>query len=105
MIAAASLLLVERRARALAMLGALALAPVLLLADIWHSPQLHVVHRHPLVAGLAAAVALSLVCGLGLMIARRPAVLALLAIAALPFRIPIQIGPTTANLLVPLYLV
>ncbi|MGH2884968.1 MAG: hypothetical protein ACRDPA_20075, partial [Solirubrobacteraceae bacterium] len=30
----------DARVQALAMLGALVLAPVLLLADIWHSPQL-----------------------------------------------------------------
>ena len=40
----------DTRVQALAMLGALVLAPVLLLADIWHSPQLGIVHRHPLVA-------------------------------------------------------
>ena len=39
-----------RASRRVAMLGALVLAPVLLLADIWHSPQLGVVHRHPLFA-------------------------------------------------------
>ena len=51
MLAAGALLARERRARAAAMLGALVLAPVLLLADIWHSPQLRVVHRHPLSGG------------------------------------------------------
>jgi O-antigen ligase len=39
------------------------------------------------------------------MIRRRPAAPALLAVAALPFRIPIQAGGSTSNLLVPLYLV
>ena len=37
--------------------------------------------------------------------ARRPAVLAPLAVLALPFRVPIQAGSSTSNLLVPLYLV
>ena len=36
---------------------------------------------------------------------RRPAVLPLAALAALPFRVPIEAGGQTANLLVPLYLV
>jgi O-antigen ligase len=36
---------------------------------------------------------------------RRPTAVALLAVAALPFRIPISSGGTTSNLLVPLYLV
>ena len=38
------------------MLGALVLAPVLLLSDIWSSPQLHIVHRHPLEAVVGAVV-------------------------------------------------
>ena len=49
------------RLRAMAMLGALLLAPVLLLADIWHSPQLSTVHRHPLVAAVAGLIAVVVV--------------------------------------------
>jgi putative inorganic carbon (HCO3(-)) transporter len=87
------------------MLGALVLAPVLLLADIWHSPQLSVVHRHPLIAALGALLALAAVGGAAWFIARRPTLLAPLAVLALPFRIPIATAGTTSNLLVPLYLV
>src|SRR3989440_9970555 len=36
---------------------------------------------------------------------RRPSLLALLVLVALPFRIPIAAGGATSNLLVPLYLV
>jgi putative inorganic carbon (hco3(-)) transporter len=104
-IAAASLLVPQRRTRALAMLGALVLAPVLLLADIWHSPQLHIVHRHPLEAAIGAAVGIAVIAGLALLIDRHPTLLAPLVVIALPFRVPIQTGPTTSNLLVPLYLV
>jgi O-antigen ligase len=39
------------------------------------------------------------------LIARRPALFAVLAIVALPFRVPIQAAGITSNLLVPLYLV
>src|SRR5205823_13609642 len=95
----------EPRMRASAMLCALVLAPVLLLADIWHSPQLSVVHRHPLFALAAAAVGLALVVALGVLILRRPVLLGALAVIALPFRAPIEAGGSTANLLVPLYLV
>jgi putative inorganic carbon (HCO3(-)) transporter len=87
------------------MLGALVLAPALLLADIWHSPQLSLVHRHPLLAAAGAAAALALVGALGALIARRPSLLGPLAMLALPFRVPIEAGGTTSNLLVPLYLV
>jgi putative inorganic carbon (HCO3(-)) transporter len=104
-IAAAAMLLTDRRTRALAMLGALVLAPVLLLADIWHSPQLHVVHRHPLEAVIGAAVGLAVIAALAWLIHRHPTLLAPLVVIALPFRVPIQAGGTTSNLLVPLYLV
>jgi putative inorganic carbon (hco3(-)) transporter len=105
LLAAAALLLRGPRGKAVAMLGALILAPVLLLADIWHSPQLSVVHRHPLFALAGAIVALAVVGALGYVIHRRPALLAALAVVALPFRIPISAGGSTSNLLVPLYLV
>jgi O-antigen ligase len=104
-LAAASLLARTPRARAGAMAGALVLAPALLLADIWDSPQLRLVHRHPLLAAAGGLAGLAVVAGAGALIARRPSVLALLAVAALPFRIPIEAGHTTSNLLVPLYLV
>ncbi|MBV8432584.1 MAG: O-antigen ligase family protein [Solirubrobacterales bacterium] len=93
------------RVRAGAMLGALVLAPVLLLAAIWHSPQLHVIHRHPLEAAVAALVVLAAVALLAFLIWRRPWVLAPLVVFTLPFRVPISAGGATSNLLVPLYLV
>jgi O-antigen ligase len=104
-VAAWVLLARDQRSRASAMLVALVLAPVLLLADIWHSPQLHIVHRHPLYAVVGAVLLLALVGGVAVAIQRRPPLFAWLAVAALPFRVPIQAGPTTSNLLVPLYLV
>jgi putative inorganic carbon (HCO3(-)) transporter len=93
------------RVRALAMLGALVLAPILLLGDIWNSPQLDVIHRHPLVAVLGAAFALALVGGAAVLLVRRRQWIAPLGLAALPFRIPISVSGTTYNLLVPLYFV
>jgi O-antigen ligase len=105
LLVACALVVGEPRRRALAMAGALGLAPVLLLADIWDSPQLDVVRDEPLAAALAALLALVAIAGLARLIARRPIALPLLAIAALPFRIPIEVGGSTSNLLVPLYLV
>jgi O-antigen ligase len=93
------------RARAWAMLGALVLAPVLLLADIWGSPQLRTLHHHPLFAGVGIALAIAVIAAIAVVIARNPTWLAPLAVAAVPFRIPIQAGGTTSNLLVPLYVV
>jgi putative inorganic carbon (HCO3(-)) transporter len=99
------------RARALAMLGALVLAPVLLLSDIWSSPQLDIVHRHPLEAVIGAGVLVAALIAAAAVIARRQWLVAPLAVFALPFRVPISTGATTAsgttsaNLLVPLYFV
>ncbi len=104
-LAAGALLSRDARTRAGAILGALVVAPVLLLADIWHSPQLRLVHRHPLLALVGALIALALVGALAALIVRRPALVAPLAVIALPFRVPIQAGGSTSNLLVPLYLV
>ena len=102
---AAMLLAGNDRLKAGAMLGALVLAPALLLADIWHSPQLRTVHRHPLFGLVAALLALAVVAAIAVAITRRPRLLAPLVLLAVPFRIPIQAGGTTSNLLVPLYVV
>ncbi|HWC85058.1 MAG TPA: O-antigen ligase family protein [Solirubrobacteraceae bacterium] len=104
-LAAAALLVREPRGRAQAIAGAIVLAPVLLVAEIWNSPQLAFVHRHPLFALVGAVLLLALLVGVAVVISRRPSVLAVLAIAALPFRVPIATAGTTSNLLVPLYLV
>jgi O-antigen ligase len=105
LLVAVVLLASERRTRALGMLGALILAPVLLLSAIWSSPQLQIVHRHPAYALVGAVLALLALVALAWLVAPRPAVLAPLAVLALPFRIPIEAAGNTANLLVPLYLV
>ena len=55
---------------------------------------------------IAAALigALAIVAALALLIRRRPEAFPLLAILALPFRLPIATGGRTVNLLIPLYL-
>ncbi len=95
----------QPRRRAVAIVGALLLAPALLLGDIWHSPQLGVVHRHPLIAVVVALLAVLLVGAVAAAIVRRPGLFAVLAVAVLPFRVPIESGGITNNLLVPLYAV
>jgi O-antigen ligase len=93
------------RGRAWAMLGALVLTPVLLVAEIWESPQLESVRDRGALALVAAAVGLAAMGALAWLFARRPAVLGVAAVAALPFRVPVESGGSTANLLVPLYVV
>jgi len=105
LLAAAALLVASPRARAAAMLGALVLTPVLLVANIWSTPQFEPLRERAGLA-LAAAVGGLVVLGVGAyLIHRRPELLALAAAAALPFRVPIESGGDTSNLLVPLYLV
>ncbi len=93
-------MLPDRRRRALAMLAAPALA-VLTLATLANSfdPLLEPVILAGAAGGGVAVVALAW------LVHRRPIVLALLAVAALPFRVPVTIGDSAANLLLPLYAV
>jgi putative inorganic carbon (HCO3(-)) transporter len=105
LLAAGVMLTREDGPRAWAMLGALLLAPALLLADVWHSPQLSIIHRQPLEAAIVGAVVVGALGAVATLIARRPWLIAPLAAATLPFRIPISIGSSTSNLLVPLYFV
>ena len=101
--AAAGLLPLSRRIRLAGLTVALLLAPVLIAADNWDGERLADLRESPLliVAGLlAAAGALVL---LALLIRRRPLLLAPALIAALPFRIPVDLGGGDSNLLLPLY--
>jgi O-antigen ligase len=105
LLAAGVLVAPAPRARALAMFGALTLTPILLIAHIYDSEQFRPLRDHPTLAIAGGAAALVAVAGFALLIDRRPALLPLAAVAALPFRVPIGLGNGTANLLVPLYLV
>jgi O-antigen ligase len=105
LLAAAVLVAPGARLRGVSALLALALTPVLLLAHVADTPQLDPLRSRPLLAAGAGVAALALVGALAVLVHRRPAVLPVATVAALPFRVPIASGGTTANLLVPLYLV
>jgi hypothetical protein len=105
LLAAGALLARSDRARSAAMLAALVLTPVLLVANIWSTPQLQPLRDRPLLALAAAGAGLLLLALGAFAIHRKPELVALAAAAALPFRVPIESGGDTANLLVPLYLV
>jgi O-antigen ligase len=98
---AAALVVTDRRRRAMAMLAAAALA-ALSLATL--AADLDVPDVSPLQAG-AAGVAGVVVLVLAWVVHRWPLTLPLLAVAALPFRLPVSIGDSAANLLLPLYAV
>jgi putative inorganic carbon (HCO3(-)) transporter len=103
--AASAILLPPGRLRAAAMLLALALFPVLIFGDQWHSPQIVDLRDDAarfVGLGIAAAAASA---GLAAVFRRWSILLPLAIVAALPFRVPLEAGGDTANLLVPLYLV
>lgn len=102
---AGAFVLRDPRARAAAMLAALVVTPVLLVGELWDSEQLDVVRDRPLAAAAAGLAGLGVACALAAFLLRRPAALPLLAVGALPFRLPVETGGDSANLLVPLYLV
>jgi putative inorganic carbon (HCO3(-)) transporter len=102
---AGAILLPPGRRRAAAMLAAAILVPVLILGDQWHSPPI-VDLRHDTARLVAlAAVAIAAAAALATTFRRWPFLLPLAIVAALPFRVPLEAGGETANLLVPLYLV
>jgi putative inorganic carbon (hco3(-)) transporter len=103
--AAASILLPAGRTRSAAMLTALVLFPVLILGDQWHNHQIVELRHHEAKAAVAIVVGAVLVVGLAWVFRRRPVLMPLAIIAMLPFRIPLESGGETANLLVPLYVV
>jgi O-antigen ligase len=103
--AAASILLPAGRARSAAMLTALVLFPVLILGDQWHSHQIVDLRHHEAKAAVAIIVGVALVAALAWVFRRWPILMPLAIIGTLPFRIPLEAGGETANLLVPLYVV
>ncbi len=93
------------RLRSAAMAVALVLAGVLILGDGWHRPQIAALRESPpkiLLVILLGSAALAI--GLAL-VRRRPALLPLAILFAVPFRVPLGTGSDQANLLAPLYLV
>ncbi len=85
--------------------AAAALLPVLVIAHVADTSAVASLTERPAVLAGLAVVALAAVGALGALFLRVPAALPVVAVAALPFRVPLAIGGTTSNLLVPLYLV
>ncbi|HVY95831.1 MAG TPA: O-antigen ligase family protein [Solirubrobacterales bacterium] len=102
---AAAILLPPGRPRSAAMLLAIALFPILILGDQWHTHQIadlrHDTGRIVALLAVGAAVVIALAAAFR----RWPVLIPLAIVFALPFRVPLHAGGDTANLLVPLYLV
>jgi O-antigen ligase len=103
--AAASILLPAGRPRSAAMLVALILFPVLIVGDQWHNHQIVELRHDEAKAAAAIVIGTVIVVALAWVFRRRPVLMPLSIIGTLPFRIPLESGGETANLLVPLYVV
>lgn len=79
--------------------------PLVLLGHIWEGEQMRELRASPALAGGAALVGAAGLAGLAAVFLRWPAAIPLALVAVLPFRIPLEVGGTTSNLLIPLYLV
>jgi O-antigen ligase len=101
----AAILLPPGRLRALLMVAAMALFPVLIAGDQWHAAQI-VDLRHDQARIVELLVLAAAAIGaLTYLFRRWPILLPLAIVFAIPFRVPLHAGGDTANLLVPLYLV
>ncbi len=102
--AAAAMVWAPSTRRSAAMLLALALIPTLILADQWNSAEVTDLREDGARFALLAVLSVGVVIALTLVFRRRPLLLPLTLIAAIPFRVPIEAGGQDANLLIPLYL-
>lgn len=104
-LAAAALVSADPLPRRIAVAGALVLAPLLVLASVWNEPRVIAFRGDAgaiaaAIIGAAAAIAL-----LAALFRRLPVAFAVLAVALLSLRVPVEIGGERANLLIPLYTV
>jgi putative inorganic carbon (hco3(-)) transporter len=100
-----AILLPPGRLRAVLMVAAMVLFPVLIVGDQWHTAQIvDLRHDEARIAELLVLAALAIGV-LAYLFRRWPILLPLAIVFAIPFRVPLHAGGDTANLLVPLYLV
>jgi O-antigen ligase len=103
-LAAASLLLAAPRPRRLALASALLIAAALVIGQAWDGP-LEELRHSPVGLALVLLAGSATLAALALAFRRWPLALPLAALAALPVRIPVDIGGESSNLLLPLYAV
>jgi putative inorganic carbon (HCO3(-)) transporter len=102
---AAAILLPPGRLRSSAMVLAMLLFPVLIVGDQWHTAQIEDLRHDEWRIVALLAIAVVAIGVLAYLFRGWPILMPLAVIFALPFRIPLEAGGDTANLLVPLYLV
>ena len=99
----AAMLFGDRRLRAAGLIAALVLAAALVAGEGWD--ELEPLRDRPALFAAATLAGVTLLAVLAAVLRRWPWLLPLLLVAALPFRIPIDVDGSDANLLVPLYVV
>jgi hypothetical protein len=103
--AVAGLLPLAPRARLAGLSLAMILAPVLIAADNWQSERLAELRDRPELAAAALVAAAVVLVVLAALFMRRAWLVIPVAVAVVPFRIPVELAGSTANLLLPLYAV
>jgi putative inorganic carbon (HCO3(-)) transporter len=84
---------------------ALIVAPALVGGDVWHTARFVELRHNPAKLAVGIAVGVVAVVGVAALFRRLPWAFPVSVVAALPLRLPVQIGGETSHLLVPLYLV
>ena len=87
------------------MLATLVVAPLILVIHVADADQLSALRERPALAVAALILGLSIVGALTVLFSKRPNAFVIALVVTLPFRIPIAVGDSTANLLLGLYLV
>ena len=103
--AVAGLLPLAPRLRLAGLSLAMVLAPVLIAADNWQSERLAELRDRPELAAAALVAAAAVLAVLAALFIRRAWLVIPVAVAVVPFRIPVELAGSTANLLLPLYAV
>jgi putative inorganic carbon (hco3(-)) transporter len=102
---AAALAPLAPRRRFAAAAAAVLLGGGIVLGEAWGASQVVELRERPVLLLAAAALAAAALAGLAALFRRRPRLLPLALLVVLPFRIPVEVGGETANLLLPLYAV
>jgi O-antigen ligase len=87
------------------MLATLVLAPLILIIHVADADQLATLRDRPALAFAALVIGAAAVAALVILFTRKPAAFPIAVVLTLPFRIPIAVGDSSANLLLGLYLV
>lgn len=104
-LAASALCVRDRRARYALLLAALVVAPILVIGDNWNSDRVADLRDRPALVAIGVLLVLAGIV-VGAQIARaKPILLVPALVATLPFRIPVDLGGGSSNLLLPLYAV